>query len=102
MTPTDTVVAQMPPAANTLLRAGEGLGLLVSRGAQTNSTVPDVRSLETSAAIATIRAAGFTPRIVPGSPSEGMITGLVEQQFPMEGTIYWIGLPVLVYAPVPK
>jgi beta-lactam-binding protein with PASTA domain len=96
---TGTVVAQTPPSKDTLLRAGEAIGLLVSRGPSTDAEVPNVLSEETTVAVEALRAAGFTPVVVPVTLGTGVVAGPITQQFPAGQTPYKIGLPVLLYAP---
>ena len=97
---TGTVISQMPPAARTLLRAGDPLGYLVSLGDETNAEVPDVLGDDLETAMERLREAGFTPRMVPRlsqlSPEEAT-RGKIQQQFPRGGSAYHIGLPVLIY-----
>ncbi|MDR1412520.1 MAG: PASTA domain-containing protein [Actinomycetes bacterium] len=92
---TGTVVAQTPPSKDSLLKAGDSLGLLVSRGADTAVTVPNLLSQDSSTAAVALQAVGLVARIVP--LPVGLQPGLVAQQFPADGTAYRLGLPVLLY-----
>ena len=100
--PTGAVVSQMPLSIGTLLRAGAPLGYLLSTGGEINAVVPDVLGSSLSTAIDDVRAAGFTPRVVPrplhvASDAEEADSKVITQQFPRGGTSYHIGLPVLLY-----
>ena len=97
-----TVITQMPPSQDALLRSGERMGFLVSVGEQTNSIMPNVLGMSSDEAKEMIREAGFVPVLVIApelrdSPDRGEHTGIAVQQFPQGGSQYHIGLPALVY-----
>ncbi|MCL2680641.1 MAG: PASTA domain-containing protein [Coriobacteriia bacterium] len=98
---TGTVISQMPPAENTLLRAGGRLGFLVSSGDVTTVEVPSVLALDATAAIEAISQRGFIPVLVSApelaNPELAGGSGIITQQFPAGGSRYHLGLPVLMY-----
>ncbi|MDR1776108.1 MAG: PASTA domain-containing protein [Actinomycetes bacterium] len=60
-----TVVAQTPPSKDTLLAAGDPIGLLVSHGSAADAAVPEVLSQDVAAAVRMIQDAGMTAVVVP-------------------------------------
>jgi serine/threonine-protein kinase len=93
---TGTIVAQMPLPADMQIRAGEAVELLVARGTDIRAVVPGVLGSNVSAARETLREYGFRPITVPLPAA--VAEGDVYQQFPSEGSDYYIGLPVLLFA----
>ncbi|MCL2437843.1 MAG: PASTA domain-containing protein [Coriobacteriia bacterium] len=101
-----TVISQMPPAQDALLRSGDPVGLLVSAGANSAAEVPSVLGLDEESARDTLRGVGlnavfiFDP-VLAGSSADDVspeVRGdIVTQQFPAGGSQYHIGLPVLVF-----
>jgi len=98
-----TVLSQIPPAQDTLLRSGERLGFIVSRGSAAQIEIPNVLSMNEAEALTTIREAGFNPVLVSGLHGSGRnVDGsIITQQFPRGGSQYYIGLPVLIYVAFP-
>jgi serine/threonine-protein kinase len=94
---TGTIVSQMPPVKDTLLRSGERMGILVSVGAASTAPVPNVLAKDPVGAADVLRQAGFNPIFVPRTQGEEDEAGIVTQQFPGGESDYHIGLPVLIY-----
>lgn len=93
--PIGSVVAQMPVADGMLLRKGEKVGLLISRGPNAAVTVPDLLGMTLEQAQQTIEQYGLVP-LVAGSKDSAQTA--VTQQFPAGGQKYTLGMSVLVYA----
>jgi|GEM_PF-1339499 len=99
-----TVLSQMPPAQDTLLRSGERVGFIVSRGSAAQAEIPNVLSMNEDDAMDVLRDAGFNPVLVTSLyGSDRYASGsIITQQFPRGGSQYYIGLPVLVYLAFPE
>jgi len=99
--PAGTVISQMPPTTDTLLRGGERVGFLVSAGDMAGAEVPSVLALDADSAVAAVREAGFNPILVVAGELDvdaaGSGSGIITQQFPAGGSQYHAGLPVLIY-----
>jgi len=103
--PSGTVISQMPPAQDVLLRSGEALGYLVSRGGQTDTEIPSVLGLDEAEAVDLLRQEGLRPTIVLDPALKDRVDtlgiaaagGIITQQFPSGGSQYHVGLPVLIY-----
>ena len=98
--PLGSVISQMPPRQDMLLRSGERLGFLVSRGESTAVEVPSILGLDQTSALEQLRSLGLNPvtvlnpELTQGEQTAGAI---ITQQFPAGGSQYHLGLPVLLY-----
>lgn len=93
--PIGSIVGQMPVADGVLLRKGETVGVLVSRGPSAEVVMPDLLGMTLEQAQQTIKQYGLVP-IVAGSKDSAQAA--VTQQFPAAGQKYTLGMSVLVYA----
>jgi len=98
--PLGSVISQMPPRQDMLLRSGERLGFLVSRGESAAVEVPSILGLDQASALEQLRSLGLNPvtvlnpELAQGEQTAGAI---ITQQFPAGGSQYHLGLPVLLY-----
>ena len=96
--PKGSVSAQTPGSKDTLLKPGETVSLLISAGATTKVTVPNVLNSTLKQAQDELEARGFEVVVVTNSTTKNM-NYTVAQQFPAGQSAYNLGLPVLLYAP---
>jgi beta-lactam-binding protein with PASTA domain len=93
--PAGTVISQSP-TGGVAAREGSTVSLSVSLGPPA-TPVPDVTSLDQSAASATLQAAGYVPKIVTQSTTDPGQDGIVLSQSPQGGTDAKAGSTVTIF-----
>lgn len=96
--PKGSVSAQTPGSKDTLLKPGETVSLLISQGPTSKITVPNVLNSTLKQAKDELESLGFEVVVVSNSTTQGSNFN-VAQQFPAGQSSYYLGLPVLLYAP---
>ena len=101
-----TVISQMPPAQDALLRMGDPVALLVSAGADPAVEVPNILGLDEATARDTLQNLGLQASIIfdpalaelaESAADAAALGSIVAQQFPSGGSSYHRGLPVLIF-----